>query len=422
MLKNIHQTVQWGEFQSKSFNRTVPNLAAPGAGQLPELVIRQRLPHNKCWLYMPRGPLVDLSADPLAVTAALANTFRQVANLAKKQNAVFFRFDADITDHAFSSAGGLKPAPQAISTAQQLFQQAAAQAGFKLLPAHAHYQPESTLILDLTLSQEQLLAQMKPKGRYNIKVAQKHGVTIERYDAASCPTDTLKKHIETYYNLLSQTTARDGFSGHPQKYYLDMLQTLTPGITAIPGISAKSGSHASPQTPPPAAYLYLAYYNDPSRQPSHNEPIAGIIVTHYAATAIYYFGASGNQHRNVMAPYLLQWQAICDAKAAGLKYYDFLGIAPLLHNKPASSQNAVATIAPSATSRPSSQNAPSNLASETSSPSETFDPHHPWAKVTDFKLKFGGHRVNYIPAYEIVFQPFWYWLIRLTKKVKGLLR
>jgi lipid II:glycine glycyltransferase (peptidoglycan interpeptide bridge formation enzyme) len=78
-----------------------------------------------------------------------------------------------------------------------------------------------------------------------------------------------------------------------------------------------------------------------------------------------------------MAPYLLQWQAVLDAKNAGCKYYDFLGIAP---------ENT---------------------------------PDHPWAGVTDFKLKFGGMRVNHVPAQEIIYRPFWYLLMKFAKWLRN---
>ena len=77
-----------------------------------------------------------------------------------------------------------------------------------------------------------------------------------------------------------------------------------------------------------------------------------------------------------MAPYLLQWHAICEAKKLGFAHYDFLGIAP------SGSKN------------------------------------HPWQGVTDFKLKFGGEIVNYVKAKEFVFKPLWYFIIRLVKKIK----
>ena len=119
---------------------------------------------------------------------------------------------------------------------------------------------------------------------------------------------------------------------------------------------------------PKNAILYMAIYE--------SKPIAGIIVTHFKDTAIYYFGASGNEYRNVMAPYLLQWHAMKEAKKKNLKYYDLLGIAP---------ENAK---------------------------------DHPWAGVTNFKKKFGGKHITYAPPQEYSFKPFIHLLYQLYRKIK----
>jgi len=227
--------------------------------------------------------------------------------LAKKENAIFLRIDPPITK-------------------QIKFK------GFR--ETHSGFQPEDTLIIDLTKSEEEILKQMKQKGRYNIRLAEKKGVKIAE-----------SKDIDSFYSLLEQTTTRDSFHGHDKHFYQQMLDKL-----------------------PQNAILYLATYE--------NKPIAGIIITHFKDTAIYYFGASGNEYRNVMAPYLLQWHAMKEAKKKNLKYYDLLGIAP----------------------------------------ENTKD--HPWGGVTNFKKKFGGEHVTYVPPKEYSFKPFIHLLYRLYKKIK----
>lgn len=313
-LGSIHQTSAWGEFQSQLPGRNKHwRLAVEdenGKIIATALIIRQALPLKKCWLYCPRGPLADYQHPE-----ALKLLLQKIRDMAKHERAVFFRMD-----------------PPLLAEEKIDWKHLGAQ------KAHAHYQPENTLILDLDRDEEELLKQMKPKGRYNIKVAQKNGVIVRK--SSNSPED-----IDAFYRLLQQTTSRDEFSGHQKKFYSDMLKTL--GEKAL---------------------LYLAEYQE--------KIIAGIIVTHHNDTAIYYFGASGNEYRNVMAPYLLQWQAIKDAQKSRMKYYDFLGIAP---------ENC---------------------------------PRHPWAGVTDFKLKFGGRRVDYQPAQEIPYQPFWYLAIKLLKKLR----
>lgn len=309
-LGTIHQLCEWGEFQAKTLGRdkfwvlTIENEAQEI--QATALIIRQKLPLGKSWLYCPRGPLVDSINKEL--TDAL---FAKIAAIAKQEKAIFLRFDPP---HMKGEEIHIKDARK----------------------AHAHYQPESTLIVDLTLSEDEILKQMKSKGRYNIKVAKKHDVAVKESD-----------DIETFYNIFKETTQRDHFSGHPLQYYKDIMQSLGPN----------------------RAKLFIASYN--------GRPLAGAIITYFGSTATYYFGASSNQNRNTMAPYLLHWHIMQDAKKRGYQEYDLFGIAP---------EGAK---------------------------------NHAWSGVTDFKLKFGGQRINYADAQEIVYQPFWYWLLKLAKRLRG---
>jgi len=324
-LGTIHQIPQWGKFQSGTSKRDKYWILALQNEQnyiiATALIIHQKLPFNKTWLYSPRGPLINF--ENLEQSKLF---FDAIRDLAKKENAVFFRFDPPLEMAATSKNQAIIKNLSALHAHH----------------AHAHYQPECTLMVDLTYSTEDILKQMKPKGRYNIKVAQKHGVTIE-------VSKNPEQEVDNFYQLFSQTTERDNFSGHPKSYYSNLFKTLGP-------------EHAK---------LYFAMYN--------GKPLAACIVTYFKETATYYFGASSNENRNTMAPYLLHYQAMIDAKKMGYKWYDFFGIAP---------EN---------------------------------EPNHPWAKVTDFKKKFGGKIINYFPAQEIVYQKFWYHLIKLAKWGKKLL-
>lgn len=350
-LGSIHQTYEWGIFQSKSAHRDKfwVVVLEDDTGHLvaSALIIRQKMSFGTSWLYCPRGPLVDYTNEQHCKLL-----LEKIAAIAKEEKAIFFRFDpalqphtaiqSEVTEAATKSHLSLPPT----KTFPPFFHSR---------PAHAHYQPEHTLIVDLTPEPERILAQMKPKGRYNIKVAQKHGVKIRISQHSSSTKDAAPpiQDIKNFYDLLCQTTARDSFSGHPVKYYQEMLE-----------IFAKKAS--------PSAKLYLAEYQD--------KVVAGAIVTYFQDTATYYFGASSNEYRNVMAPYFLHWQIMQDARAAGYKQYDLFGIAP---------------------------------------PDE---PTHAWSTVTAFKLKFGGTHVEYLPAQEIIYKPFWYFFVKMAKRGRGLLQ
>jgi lipid II:glycine glycyltransferase (peptidoglycan interpeptide bridge formation enzyme) len=106
------------------------------------------------------------------------------------------------------------------------------------------------------------------------------------------------------------------------------------------------------------------------------QPIAANIVSHFGKRVTYVHGASGNRGRNLMAPFLLQWSAILEAKRVGATEYDFWGIA------------------------------------------DSEDPTHPWAGITRFKRGFGGSMVQYIGAYDIIYKPTWYKIYRAYKTLR----
>ncbi len=145
-------------------------------------------------------------------------------------------------------------------------------------------QPAQTMILDLALSQDEMLKNMHSKTRYNIRLAQKKEVTILH-----------KKDIEAFWSLTKITASRDGFTSHQKKYYEQML--------ALPFVEQ-----------------FTAYLDQ--------EVIASNLCVNFNGTFIYLHGASMHKYKKLMAPYLLQWHQILFAKDNGCKVYDFWGVAP----------------------------------------------------------------------------------------------
>jgi len=168
------------------------------------------------------------------------------------------------------------------------------------VPAPANIQPPDTVLLDLTPSSEEILACMKNKWRYNIRLGTKN-VTIKQFECRTA-RDEIPVRLEVFYELFRETSLRDGISMHSIDYYKKLFELAN---------SNQDGAKIS---------LYLAEYE--------SKAIAGIVVLHFRKAATYLYGASSNSHRNLMANYALQWRAICDAKETGCTSYDFFGIPP----------------------------------------------------------------------------------------------
>ncbi|PIR66771.1 MAG: hypothetical protein COU51_02185 [Parcubacteria group bacterium CG10_big_fil_rev_8_21_14_0_10_36_14] len=193
------------------------------------------------YLYCPKGP------DEIT-----EKFLEEAKKIAKKEYAVFLRFEPD-----------KKPS-----------------AGF--IKAH-DVQPACTQILDLTSTEDDLLAGMKQKTRYNIRLAEKNNVKVER-----CEKNNLK--FEEFYRLLKETGERQGIKLFSKVRYKKLLAFND---------------------------LFIAYYN--------SEPIAGAIINFYQDTATYLHGGSSAEHKKVMAPSLLHWEIIKYAKNNEMEYYDWWG-------------------------------------------------------------------------------------------------
>ncbi|MGE3278388.1 MAG: lipid II:glycine glycyltransferase FemX [Candidatus Altimarinota bacterium] len=299
----LWQTTEWEQFQ-KALGHKATRIGR-------NLVMKYPLFLGMKYAYVPRGPFFENKDEE-------TEFFKELAVRGKKKKWVFVRIDPEQE----------VPLPKKI----------------KAKKSHSP-QPETTLILDLSLSEEQLLKQMKRKGRYNISLADKKGVLVKRAQSM----EEQQEFCTIFYQLLNETTQRDAFSAHNESYYQSMLKEI------------------------PMSEIFVAFYEE--------RPISAAICTFQKKRAIYYYGASSNSYREVMAPYLIQWEAIKEAKHRGCKTYDFLGIAP--------------------------ENAPKD---------------HPWKGITEFKTKFGGTVVNYPAAQDLILRPFWYAVYKFLKKMQKFIK
>ncbi len=199
-----------------------------------------------------------------------------------------------------------------------------------------HIQPLATLHIDLQADLAAIAASQKSKTRYNIGLSARKGVSIGEGSLADLPT---------VYPMLQETSRRDGFPIHTPDYYEAFLQ-------GMPGVSR----------------LTLARHE--------GDLLAAIFVTAFGREAIYQHGASSSHKRNLMATYLIQWDAIQWAKARGCAFYDLWGI-------------------------------PEDITDEDPGDEAIQRQDGLWG-VYRFKRGFGGRLVRYIGSYDFVYSPLRY--------------
>jgi lipid II:glycine glycyltransferase (peptidoglycan interpeptide bridge formation enzyme) len=276
-------------------------------GKIRANIIRHNVGFGRNYLYIPHGPVLDVNAMQ-AVKNELTQFTWFLRRLAKEQKSMFVKME-----------------PQA-DTAVELIQSHAV----RLKKSSKLIQPRRSLTLDLSLSDEELMSQMHHKTRYNIQLAQRKGLEFRE------STD-----IGAFWNLMQKTTTADGFAPHPRDFYEKLL--------ALEGeLETK---------------LFFVYNGE--------TPLAGMILLIHDGAAYYLHGAMDREFKSLMAPYLMQWEAIRLARTRGCALYDFWGI-------------------------------DSNR----------------WPGVTRFKLGFGGKHIEYPGAFDLVISRFWYFMYNLVRKFR----
>ena len=353
MYRSILQTKEWAQLKEKY-------------GQKPHwisdvLVLEHKLPLKKCFLYAPEIDQVQLHDMDKA----------QFDELSQKTGAVFARIE--IANKVLERADYLNDSLK----------------GF--IKSHDEIQPKNRQVVDLRQDEEVILGQMKSKGRYNIRVAQRHNVEVKNFKPESMhraanidhemsfwgkseDRRSITKHqepntkqsssinnqtdeiasqarndnfdaVKIFYNLYRETVRREKITGRSIDYFYDMVDIL----------GAKD-----------YAEVFVAYLQD--------QPLAAAIVTYYDGVASYLYGGSSRLNREVMAPFALHWAIMKAAKARNCHHYDLLGVAPEGVQK------------------------------------------HKWAGLTRFKENFGGKNVEIIGSYDKVYHLGWYRLFRFMRK------
>jgi lipid II:glycine glycyltransferase (peptidoglycan interpeptide bridge formation enzyme) len=258
--------------------------SAPKAAALilKKTIIRRGLAARLCILYCPKGPNLDWNDVPLR-----RRVLDDLQAFARQQGAIFLKLDPDIV-----LGTGLPGAEDAVTEpGGEAVRADLSRRGWRF--SEEQIQFRNTVLLDVSASEDEMLARMKQKTRYNVRLASKKGVNMRVGAEADFPM---------LYQMYAETSARDGFIIREERYYQTVWQTFTKPSTV-------NGQ--------PAAQPLIAEVD--------GEPVAAVFLFAFAGRAYYVYGMSRDAHREKMPAYLLQWEAMRWAKARGCSIYDLWG-------------------------------------------------------------------------------------------------
>ena len=269
-------------------------------------------------------------------------------------NTIAIRFDPDVAFSSPEDRDLFNYGMKMVSYADRL----------KLRKNSVDIQPPDSTLVDLTGTEEEILEKMHSKWRYNIRLSERKGVVVHRYLGNDI---NLSEKLDKFYELTKITNARDGNASHAKTYYADLIKS--------------SADEISKGRDVPVISLYIAEHE--------GEEIASIMTLFSHDEAIYLYGASSNNKRNLMPNHLLQWTAMKDAKAYGSKFYDMYGMPP-----------------------------------------EGKDENHPMHGLYMFKANFGGKNIHRTGSWDIplkaIYRPYStaeklraFWHKKVIKKLKG---
>ena len=258
---HVLQSWEWGAFKSR-WGWSAQRWALMNADGQPQALVQllRRAAGPMCVLYAPKGPVT--TADPSLYRQTLEWLERQ----ARAQRAVWVKLDGDVLSPGF----GLDPAREMLRSR-------------KWFVSPNQIQFRNTAHTDLTGTDDELLARMKPKWRYNIRLAEKRGVVVRVAQESD---------FGLLYRMYAETGARDGFIIREEAYYADAWRALN----ATGFIAEKDG-----------------------------QPLAGLVLFTFKDRAWYFYGMSRSEGREHMPNHLLQWTAMRWARDHGCRVYDWWG-------------------------------------------------------------------------------------------------
>lgn len=247
---HVLQTSAWGELKS-TFGWKPVRLVVDGCGA--QILFRQ-LPLGFTVAYIPKGPI-----------GTAGNGFwHEVEQVCRQNRAIFLKIEPDLWEGQTWLPGS----------------------GIQGLKEAKPIQPRRTVEISLAGTEEDWLARMKQKTRYNVRLAEKKNVEIQQSD-----------DVAAFHTLMLTTGARDAFGVHSRDYYQKAFDLFSPGQGCVMLIATYAG-----------------------------QPLAGLMAFAQGRRAWYFYGASNNFERNRMPAYLLQFEAMRWAESHGCQIYDLWGI------------------------------------------------------------------------------------------------
>ena len=263
---HLLQSTAWGELKSAFGWEAARLVVESHQGVIGAQILFRRLPIGLSFAYIPKGPMFGGISGNKDFQLLQEAFWSEVDSLCRKRRAVFLSLEPD--EIPGESGGEKWVSPN----------------GFMVSPLAI--QPARTIVIDISDDEEQILGRMKQKTRYNIRLATKKEVEVHP-----------SSDVEKFFQLMQTTGERDEFGVHSLGYYqraYDLFHPLG------------------------ACELLLAEFQ--------GEPLAALLVFAWGNRSWYFYGASASLHRNLMPTYLLQWEAIKWARAAGCSQYDLWGI------------------------------------------------------------------------------------------------
>ncbi|MDX9991986.1 MAG: peptidoglycan bridge formation glycyltransferase FemA/FemB family protein [Anaerolineales bacterium] len=355
-LPNPHflQTYEWGQVkaaygwqphylvwdEARCTVSLQPPAPQPATLKAAALVLKRMVPTSGLAarlsiLYTPKGPLLDWNDLPLRT-----RVLDDLQRFARQQGAIFLKLDPDVvlgrglpgSETEMTEAGG------------QAVRQELSRRGWRF--SEDQIQFKNTVLVEVgTSTEEEILARMKQKTRYNVRLGPKKGVSVRVGNQTDWPM---------LYKMYAETSARDGFIVRDENYYRTVWSKFDK--TSAEYAKTQITNNQFPNMP-------LA---EPLIAEVEGEPVAAVFLFAFGGRAYYVYGMSRDAHREKMPAYLLQWEALKWAKSHGCATYDLWG-AP-----------------------------------------DVFDPGDGMWGVFRFKEGLGGQVVRTLGAWDFAPNPFWY--------------